>query len=243
MTRTTSVRAGVAFAAAILVAGCAAASSPQTTPPSVMPASVVPAPSAAACPAHGDLGAGTYALSAKDTQAVPAVITVTEGWAGCGLMTKEFGEPGGLALIAFWSVENVYGDPCHWRSTLMHPAVGPGVDDLAAALVDQDVTEASTPTDDTLGGFAGKYLRLSVPLDADVTACDRVEIAEFRFLNGPGDSVWWLGAADAPGLVGEVWILDVDAARVVIQAAYFADATQPEVDEIHGIVRSINLRP
>jgi len=188
------------------------------------------------------MSSGSYAFSAIDTQTVPATIIVPSGWTGCGLMTKEFGEPAGPGLIAFWSVANVYVNPCHWRGSLMDPAVGPAVDDLAKALVDQDVTAASAPATDAIGGFTGKYVRLSVPLDADVTACDNVEIAEFRFLDGPGESVWWLGAADAPGLIGEVWIVDVKGARVVVQAAYYADAAQPEIDEIHRIIRSISFQ-
>jgi hypothetical protein len=95
-----------------------------------------------------------------------------------------------------------------------------------------------------LGGFPANYVRLSVPEGLDVSDCDRVTIAEFRFFKGPGEeltgsSVWWLGAADAPGLIGEVWATDLDEVRVVVEAAYYSDATQAEVDEIHGIIESI----
>lgn len=103
--------------------------------------------------AAGRTASGTYHLNASDTQTVPAIITITEGWNGCGLLLKEFGDAG-PAIIGFWSVANVYADPCHWDGGLMDPPAGPTADDLAAAMVDQAITQASAPTDDTLGGNA-----------------------------------------------------------------------------------------
>jgi hypothetical protein len=158
-------------------------------------------------------------------------------------MVKEFGDPAGPALIGFWSVDNVYADPCHWNGALMEPAIGQTSEDLAQAMVDQALTEASAPTTATIGGLEATYVRLTVDPDVAFTDCDAVDEAEFRLWKGPGDSVWWLGAKDAPGLIGEVWAAEIDGVRVVVQAAYFADATRAEVDEIHAVIDSIAFAP
>lgn len=249
------------LAAAVLVAGCNsgvpstsafASASVAASTTAAASASVAASPGVAACPEKGPFAAGTYRLSAAQTLTAPAAftttITIASGWAGCGLLSKDWGEGGGPSLIGFWNVENVYANPCHWNGGQMDPAVGPTAADLVTAMVDQELTVADAPTAATLGGHPASYVRLSVPEDLDVSACDRVEIAEFRFFRGPGEeftgsSVWWLGAADAPGLIGEVWATDIEGTRVVVQAAYFSDATQAEVDEIHGIVRSITFGP
>jgi len=194
--------------------------------------------------------AGTYILTADATQTVPAIVTVPDGWSGCdkGLLAKEFGPPAGPALIGFWSVDNVYADPCHWLDGgLTDPAVGPTVADLAAGLGAQTLTDATAPDDDTLGGLPAAHVQLAVPVDLDTTACDVDPVeqngTEFRFWNGPGDSVWWIGAMDAPGLIGDVWATDLDGTRIVVQAAYFSDADQAQVDEVLAIVRSIAFEP
>jgi len=237
-------------ALAILVAGCTTqpAASTDVSPSAI--ASAVGSAGVTACPADGRMSAGRYSLTAEQTLTIPAEITVTDGWNGCGLIIKEFGAPGGPALIGFWVVENVYRNPCYWNGGLMDPSAGPSPDDLVTALVDQELTDADAPSTGTLGGHPASYVRLTVPDAADVSSCDKVGSGEpeFRFWKGPGEeltgsAVWWLGAADAHGLIGEVWAADVGGNRVVVQAAHFSDADQAEVDEIHAIVESITLLP
>ena len=252
-----SSSSGVAAAlmAAVLVAGCSSAgggpsepasATPGPTPTATVATTVEPGPSATPAPPpcpQANRIADTYEIGSNDTQTIAVTITLNEGWDGCGLWFKELGEPGGVMMIGFWDAVDVYANPCRWRDSLIQPSVGPSVDDLAEAMVAQDLTEADPPTDVTLDGYAGRYVRLAVPVDLDTGGCDRVQIPEFRFLNGPGDSVWWLGAADAPGLIGELWIIDVDGRRVVVQAASFVDAGEARRDEIHGIVETIDFLP
>ena len=226
----------------VVSTGCA----PSASPIPSRERSVAPPTSAAlaACHPEQQLDASTYLVPpALSEIGVPVAMTMTSGWKGCGMSFKELGEPAGLMMVAFWNVENVYADPCSWKGGLFDPPVGPTVDDLVKALVDQARTEASTATDVTLDGYRGKHIRLEVPTDLDNADCDKDQIAEFRFWNGPGESVWWLAAADAPGLIGEAWILDVDGTRVVIQGAYFSDAPPANQAEIAQIVQSIDFNP
>jgi hypothetical protein len=241
----------------ILLAGCASPGTAPSVAPSVgssaapvaesaLPsaATSAPSPAVAPCPPDQQLKPGTYSVPPSQSEVpVPLTITVTEGWKGCGLSFKELGEPEGLMMVGFWDVRNVYTNPCQWRDSLSAPPVGPTVDDLAGALTAQDLTEATEATDTALDGFSGKYVRLEVPADLDTALCDRDQIAEFRFWNGPGESVWWLGAVDAPGLIGEAWIVDIDGIRVAVQAASFSDAQESRRDEIHRIVESIDFQP
>jgi hypothetical protein len=246
VTRGAHVQRTALLAAALLVAACnahAPSTSEDESSSVAANASVAASAGVAACPETGP-APGTYHLSADQTLTVPATITIADGWDGCGLLTKDWGAAGGPSLIGFWNVENVYTNPCHWDGALMDPATGPTAEEFAAALVDQELTEASAPSKATIGGHRATFVRVSVPQNVDVSDCDRVEIAEFRFFKGPGEertgsSVWWLGAADAPGLIGEVWATDVNGIRVVVNAAYYSDATQAEADEIHGIIESI----
>lgn len=250
MTKTRPLLTSAGLTCLVVVTGCAS-SSPSVSPaanPTATPTQTANESAAMAqCTGRG-IAAGTYRLSATDTETIPATFTVPAGWSGCGLITKEFGPPAGPALIGFWLVENVYADPCHWDGGQMDPAVGPTAADLAAAMVDQAVTEAAAPTATTLGGHPASYVRVVVPDNVDVSDCDAVTIREFRFWKGPGEertgsAVWWLGAADAAGLIGEVWAVDLDGTRVVVQAAYFSDAGTAEVHEIHQIVESISFSP
>ena len=175
----------------------------------------------------------------------PLAITMTDGWTGCGLHYKELGDPGGIMMIGTWDVANVYRNPCTWKTSLPTVPVGSTVDDLVTALVDQEITDATKPSDVELDGYRGKYLRLSVPAGFKST-CDRdvnSTVEEFRFLNGQGDAVWWLGAGDATGIVGDVWVLDVGGKRVLIQAASFADAGEARREELKGIIGSIDFMP
>jgi len=196
------------------------------------------------CHADQRLETATYVVPPKLSEIpMPLSITMTEGWKGCGMSYKELGDPAGRMMVAFWNVDNVYADPCHWMGGLFDPRVGPSVDDLAKALADQALTEAGPATDVKIDGYSGKHVRLEVPPGLDTSGCDKDHIAEFRFWNGPADSVWWLGATEAPSLIGEVWILDVDGTRVVVQGAYFSDAPAANQAEIARIVESIDFNP
>lgn len=207
---------------------------------SLAPASI--APTIPPCPSGSRVPPGRYFLPPEMSETTAAfTIELPSGWDGCGLFFKENPSPGGLMMVGFWTTRNVYRDSCHWRQSLPDAPLGNTVDDLITAIAAQDPGVAGPPSEVTIDGYNGRYVRFEVAPDLDTTACDRVDIAEFRFWNGPGESVWWLGAADAPGLIGEVWTVDLDGTRFDIQAASYADAPDPVRDEIHAIVESIDF--
>ena len=135
-------------------------------------------------------------------------------------------------------MDQVYGHPCKWTGTLSRP--GPTVDDLAKALVDRPLRNASKPVDVTLAGYRGKYLEWSVPSDADFSKCDAGAGAHYfeswTAHGGEGDRYH-----QGPGQVDRLWILDVDGSRVVIDAFLMPSATSEMRDELSAVVKSIRF--
>lgn len=243
--------------ASILV-GCASAAAPSgssraseapnptggSSATLLSPSALVAGSSAAACISGQTLGAGTVSVShAQSGITAPLEVTMTDGWKGCGVSFKDLGS-NGIMMVAFWTVGNVYRDPCRWKSGLYNPAVGPSVDDLVQALANQAITE-TTATAFSLDGFAGQHVHVSVADHAAVTGCDIDSEASFRLWDdaNPARQGWRLFADSTPGLQGDAWILDVRGQRVVIQGAFLNGALPADQAEIPEIVRSVNFYP
>ena len=95
-------------------------------------------------------------------------------------------------------------------------------------------------TDVVIDGFKGRHVQIAVPLDADVSACDGPAEAEFRLWEGqggPDGSVWWIPAHAAPGLVGDIYLLDLNGTRAAIQTVAFAD--QHDVRDVLDVLGEI----
>ena len=65
----------------------------------------------------------------------------------------------------------MYGDACHWATTMPDTPVTT-VDEFVAALASRRSRDASEPVDITLDGYAGKSITLQVPDDVDLSECD-----------------------------------------------------------------------
>jgi hypothetical protein len=188
----------------------------------------------------------------------PVRVTVSatsSGWSplpGLDAVTK--GDDGldppesvGAALLAWAWPEgtgfNVYGDPCHWTSTIPEsPALTP--DEIAAAFAAQASTEATTPVDVTVGGYAGKAVTLTVPMTYDIPGADREERFAacdnnvFAFYGLESDETVEARNAQGAGQIDELWILDVDGSIVILDAAY-SPATPPDlVEELRALAES-----
>jgi len=187
------------------------------------------------------LGTGTYT---SYTVAMPA------GWVDLGefVIKGNADVPGPVLGLSVWNVGVVYRDPCHWHASGFVPE--PGVDNLVAALAAQKLRNATTPTDVTLDGYAGKYLELSVPADmksstwTDFDACDIAADGTDR------DFAGWLGNGgegeryeQVPGQVDQVWVLDVHGQRLLVDATYSLDTSQADRAQLDQAVNSLQIGP
>lgn len=232
----------------------AACGRPAVSQPSGTAAATPTNEPTATTPGSGDAPAAqTYQFDLNAIEAgaaeFPAFqITAPEGWQVLSGWIVNRPRPGSIVppvAVQFWDVDRVYGHPCQWDGTLFQP--GPTVDDLANALVDVPMRNATTPIEVTIDGYAGMYLEWSVPADLEVTglsefpACDSTS-------EGNNDFVSWTGKGWATdryhqgaGQVDQLWILDIEGSRLVIDAFSMPYATADEREEILAVVESITF--
>ena len=218
---------------------------PPSEQPSATPSTSAAAPStsAAALDGSGD-GLRRVAgvpLGAFDNPGYTVEIPAT-GWEHDASFTlKETGPSVGFSV---WDVGSVPGDPCHPLTTMREP--GPTVEDLAQALVAQASRNASTPTPVTVDGHHGLYLEWSVPADAVVTGDADFKGCDVQG-NGHTDFISWRGDGggtryqQAAGQIDQLWILDVDGHRLVVDASWSPGASQAARDELADIVASLEF--
>src|SRR6266699_4425599 len=222
----------VAIAVALLASAC-------TAPPTA-----APGPTPQAMPlGEVDLKPGTYAftfplLDAPGKPFPKVVITVPDGWRSYkSFVVQSLVDTPRELGVSFWNVVDVYANGCHWLGPRVHP--GPTVDELAAVLAARPLRNATTPVAVTLGGYHGKYLEWSVPVDINFSDCDG---AFFRSWTGDGT-----GGTDryqqAPGQVDRLWILNVEGRRLVIDANYGPGASELDQVELGKVVDSIAFKP
>jgi hypothetical protein len=183
---------------------------------------------------------------ADDPAALAPPLTVTipapdwYGEVGGGTLVKNdsYDPPDGSAMIIFVQPEFiVYGDACHWESTVPEsPATT--VDDVVAALSSQASRDASEPVDITLGGYAGKSITLEVTNDADFTDCDPGYGGSW---DCGGDGVSPCGYHSGPGEIDTIYILDVDGPIMVWNTSYYAGTPAEDVAELEAIVQSASF--
>lgn len=239
----------------VLAVGCGSAASPASTggspaaatagaSPEVSPANRASPTAAETVPdiaSNGPITAGTYRLKLAGAPTVldpsfPALlITVPDGWSGIGGWALHRNSQ---VAVQFWNVDQVYGHPCKWTGTLSRP--GPTVDDLVKGLADRPLRHATKPTDVNLAGYQGKYLEWSVPSDADFSKCD-ADGGTHYFESGTAHGGQGDRYHQGPGQVDRLWILDVNGARVVIDAFSMPSATDAQRHELVDVVESIKF--
>ncbi|HSV41246.1 MAG TPA: hypothetical protein VLI04_20965 [Nocardioidaceae bacterium] len=182
---------------------------------------------------------GCYVITARGSaRPALAALDVPAGYTNFGAgglwPVDVSGEAAPFRGIQYWTVYGVYANPC--AEPIPAPAVGPSVEDLAAALTTQKLTRASTPRPVTLDGHDGLYLELTVPLD---TVFDNCAEGYYKFWEGmPGDAQH---TAESPGILERTWILDVDGDRVVLNVMASPGVTDAEIDELTEVVESVRF--
>jgi hypothetical protein len=258
---------GVAAAAIIVVLVVGSQLLGPATPggvgaaPTTQPtATAKPSPTATAAPSPAEssawlgIPAGPYVISAGDDPLQATVDIASPGWSWVpdfdavskdddGLDPPE--TVGATMLVSQWPAGtgfDVYGDPCHWSTTIPEtPASTP--DEIATALAAQASRDATTPVDVTVGGYAGKTLTLHVPMSYQLPEASREEefascdLAQFGSYAAQGDTEPTRNH-QGPGQIDELWILDVDGAIVIIDAMYGPAAPADLVAEVRAIANS-----
>jgi hypothetical protein len=134
-------------------------------------------------------------------------------------------------VIVFAIVQNLLADPCDAAAGGIDPPVGPSVADLAAALADQPNTEATDPVGVSIDGYDGVYLDYTnVGGDAP---CQTLT----RWRSSMGDREALLHERD------QVWILDVNGVRLVIDAASFQGTSAEDLANMRAIIESLSIEP
>lgn len=213
--------------------------------------SLTPSPSPAISPSQTTPGiallngkAGTHVGKVDGVQ---FTLTFPGGWV-TGIVGRDGGyvidKPvsTGEASIFLWNPDNVYADPC--ARTRMNPPVGRTAADFATAATKiSGIRVVATPTDVTVGGRPGKLVVIGIPEKA---ACQAGPSGFHLWYNQgsdddcPGD-VECGRFATALGDTVRLWVVDVDADRVIFEAET-PKGSSPDLDaEIQQIVGSITF--
>ncbi len=123
--------------------------------------------------------------------------------------------------------------------SVLAPAVGPTVDDLAAALMNEPLQNASSVTDVALAGYAGKKVELSIPEDVNPATCFSGNYGRW-FTADPSDYgpfTYGSGQRDT------VYVLDVDGTRWVIDANHVPGTSDADLAELDQLITSLRFEP
>jgi hypothetical protein len=188
---------------------------------------------------ESDLPAGTYWLEIKrrpslDPVSTPIRITFTvpNGWERIQHLliwgqTKWFG----VAIV-----DNVFVDWCHLELGVREPPIGSTPADLAEALAEFSRWQVTATEDVTFDGFAGKHVKLIAP--ADTSDCWQGEATLLPTRSWP----LFFAAVRANEPV-ELWILDVQGTRLVINAGHEPYAGAFVIEELQMVIDSIRIDP
>jgi hypothetical protein len=228
-----------------------------TTTPSLRPrpsATAVPAPTYPAnvtdVPDFAPLEVETYFVKPVGTDIQVFYTIPAEGWMSWfgafkpGLPTDPPNSVVGLSIL---NVTNVVQDGCTGHVAAL-PKVGPTVDDMATALAALKPFELTEPPSDVvLDGFNGKHLELTVP---DL-AFEELDDGN-KFTDCTDGELWsWIGQPlslayhgySHPGQSEQIWLLDVEGARLMIVAGTSPGSSAGDIAELRSIVDSIDIVP
>jgi hypothetical protein len=235
MNKIVSIGLGTAAVAVALVvgAGLFSTSAGIGGPPSPSPSPPTSSPSPALVPSG--LPEGPFAIMPELTVTIPG-----PGWdGGDGVLSKGYGAGSAdIGMIIFVQDEFiVYGDACHWKTSLPDkPATT--VDEMVAALSSQGGREASRPVDITLDGHRGKSITLRVADGVDLTDCDPGYGGSW---DCGGDGMQPCGYQAGADGVDKVYLLDVNGKVMAWETAYHTGTSPEDLAELEAIVQSASF--
>jgi hypothetical protein len=186
-------------------------------------------------PSSGLLPPGTYVID--DPFPVRVSMDLDEGWNvwsgiapdAAAIYQDGTNSPDGHGIILA-IVENLSADPCDMLSGGLQPPLGSTVDDLASGLASQPATEVSETTEVTIDGYSGTYLEYTMTGGGE--GCP-TRIRRWQTSVGPREAI--LNEHD------QVWILDVDGVRLVIDAFSFPGTPDARLAELQQVVESMRI--
>ena len=134
-------------------------------------------------------------------------------------------------------VDGIWADACAGSDSGDPIEVGPTVDDLAAALLEQPGPTASGPIATTLGGDPATRIDLTVPEGFNLEPCNA---------SGIGLQIWYTAPADknfvlTPDGSASAYILDVDGKRQVFLTQHGATTSDEDLAQLQAVLDSIRI--
>lgn len=235
--------AGAAVVLVLALAGCA----PNTdTPHSTSPPARSDGATLRSLP-EGDnsdeapvpIEPGTYLVPSSAWSVADYTVTFPRGWTV--FVGHDFlKNPDRADEFGFYAVvvDEVYANACRGDQGEV-VTVGPDVQDLVDALLEQPGTVESDPVDTTLGGFPAVRIDLRIAPRLDHRNC---------FLGpGTGVQVWHSRPTDKyfvllPDEVVSVYVVDVDGMRQVFLAGGFPRSVRDRAER-QSVIDSISIKP
>jgi hypothetical protein len=181
--------------------------------------------------------AGTYRIARSPWSVADFTVTFPEGWTVqyghvYAAQTDTDAESGFYAVV----VDQIYADACEGENGDLKK-FGPGVDDLAAALLEQPGPKATGPVETTLGGYPATRIDFTIPEDLDLTTCSFGEIGIQIWYSPPADKYFVL----LPGANASAYIVDIDGRRQVFLTQSGPGASDADVRELQTVLDSIRI--
>jgi hypothetical protein len=181
---------------------------------------------------------GRYLVPSSAWSVTDFTVTFPEGWTAqyghvYGKNRDEADELGFYAVV----VDEIYNDSCAPEDETTR-AVGPGIDDLDAALRWQaGGATISKAVSTTLGGYPATRIHLRIPKHLDVAGC---RLAPY------GLQIWYSEPADQyfvllPGAVATVYVVDVDGERQVFLTQAGDSTSAADRAELQTVLDSIHI--
>lgn len=183
--------------------------------------------------------AGTYRIPSSAWSVADFTVTFPERWSvQYGHVFHRQANPRDLTSFYAVVVDAIFADACEGDTgELME--IGPGVDDLAKALLRQPGPKAGDPVETMLGGYPASRIDLTLPKGFDLTACS---------IGDAGLQIWYSPPADKylvhlPEVTSSLYIVDVDGQRQVFVTQYRPVASGDVPQELQGVLDSIRIEP
>lgn len=181
---------------------------------------------------------GRYRIPRSAWSAADFTVTFPAGWSvQYGHVYHQSDSRGETAELYAIDLDAIFKDSCHGEG--IPEKLGPGVDGLVDALLEQHGTKVGNPVETTVGGYPATRLDLEIPKRLDLEGC---RLADDGVL---GLQLWYSAPADKyfvlqPRGTASVYALDVDGDRQVFVTQQFSRNPEDRA-EVQAVLDSIRV--